>query len=965
MAHHQKQKRKFPVQGIGRGGGAGGLQGHASLPPKPGIPGKPLPRDTGPIVLTGGKDNVPGSFSYSHVTKRAYSSAAAKAESPTTTRREPVMTALAPASQLRAATSPAHHHKLPVAATITPPAEMMTRPFSGQVTSLMSYGPEFNDVGTGSENQISPQQNGGDSEALFGNDLAVNNSRVEPVYSNNLRPEMTSQPPSFLSFPHPNFYENGHESSFHPNRNFTHHNGHEAQVPTGPASDGYLPYLLPHPPPSHSHSHPHYMHPQHQHQNQYHQGFIHHGPQDPYSFPDSMTPPNTGALFAPPPLFQPHGAVDDSNKTSEIGGSTNPQTPFTPPHSFPAHLDLQHPHPQHSVFPPPPSHMAQFDNFHQEQHRQQQSQMFEGTMEVSLDKKPEHLGVIESNPRLHSISFFPTDSDRLRNETAGEYPTLHSPLANSAKKMDHHDQIPNNNEKAHPEEFGSRADTSQDLANEAAAHRLQAYCLGYFLSDKLADVNLFVKQIGESFEWDSEQFNAHSFILGRSMKLAYLIEDAIKGNDGQGLAKTEASEAAGRLSRSSSRISWADEVENEQKENEHLLPITETTPGRKVTVLLETSDKYLSRYSFLLALRWLYGGEYWELDAYLDPSHPKHRTLEWTRENAEKEKNFGRGLADELVTTLQHNSHHKTTDNPIEPNSLESGANETKSEEVRMLERSFALLAAGTLLGIDEIIDKGAWGVRRWGMRFEGGAFERLLEFALEGCEGVDPNEALSNGVCGSNTRYGIFTKHLLGEAIAFLVKNLPNPFKFDPKAPASKYLVRIPESPHQSSTNLPTQIIPIDRDSNRPEKLRKAYSTILLSVPFSLLRTILEHDGFATRNGDWKGIARYDIAKAVVHERERRRKYSFKVVRERRVSTCSEMTEIGAVDEHSSDLNVASVPPCEPKEAPELENLFWEESVLCTFGHGGNGLEITRRRKGGSNGGRVLWKVGSIPVKI
>lgn len=930
MAHHQKQKRPFPVQGIGRGGG--GLLGHASLPPKPGIPGKPLPRETGPIVLTGGKDNVvPGNFSYSHVAKRTYPSTGTKTESPTATRREPVMTALAPA---RTATSPGHRHNQLVAAAITPPAEMMNRPFLSQSASLMNYGSESIDASARSENQAIPQ-NGMDSEIQVGNDSANSNSRTEPAYPNNFRMEMTSQHPNFLSFPHPNFYDNGHENGFHLNRNFAHLNGHEVAMLNGPMSDGYSPYILPPPlPPPHSHAHSHHIHPQHQHHHQqHHQGFIRHGPQDPYPFPDNMTPPNTGTMFAPPPLFQPHGALDDSNKTSEIGGSTNPQTPFTPTHSFPVHLDLQHPHPQHSVFSSPPDRMVHFDNLHQGQHQQQQPQVFENTLETPLNAKTRHSSVTESNPLLRNISFFPPDSDQLRD-------------ANSAGKMEHRNHIPNDNGEARSEDFGSRVENSRDSSSRAAAHRLQTYCLEYYLSDRLADVNLFVKKFGDEFEW-SEQFNAHSFILGRSMELVHLIEDTIKRNEEEALASTGVAELAGGLG-STPLTAWADEMENERRNEEYLTPITgTTTPSRKVTILLETSDKYLSRDSFLLTLRWLYGGEDWELDAYLDPSHPKYRTLEWMRENTKKAEQEPTA---ELVTGLE---------------SISLGSvKESESEEVHMLERSFALLAAGTLLGVDEVIDKGTWGIRRWGMRFEGSAFERLLAFTLEANKEVDDNQALANGVRGPKARYGMFTKHLLDEATAFLVKGLPNPFKFDPRAPTSKYLVRFRENPYQSSTPERSVL----RDFNHSENLREAYSTVLLSVPFDLLRTILEHDGFATRSGDRKGIARYDIAKAVVHERERRRKHCFKVTRERRASICSEAADVVITDERNtdpnSDQNMVSVPPSEKGDL-ELENLYWEESVLCTFGHGGNGLEITRRRKGGNSGGRVLWKVGDIPGKI
>lgn len=936
MAHHQKQVRKFVAQGIGRGSG---LQGHSSLPPKPGIPGKPLPRDTGPIVLTGGKETTgSGSFSYSPVAKRTYSSTTmAKAESPPAARREPVMTELAPASKAKVATSPVHHHQPPVA-PITPPAEAMTRPFVDQIPSSINYSTDTKEAGIQSGDQIpSSQQAKTELQSQDNNELVSLKTRADHAYPNTMRPEMVSQP-NFLSFPHPAFYENIQENGFHPNKNLNTTNGNETPIQNGPLSDGYPPYALPHPLLPH-HPHPHHM-PFH------HQGFIPRGPQDLYQFHSSMTPPNTGTMFAPPPPFRPHGTFDSSSQTSEKGGSTNPQTPFTPTHPFPVHMDMQHQHHMSVFSPPPHEHVVHFNNPSNE-HHPQGDRAFENALIASQENKTRQTSIIESNPLLRNISFFPPDNDHQYNGMPTGNMIMPAELSSPGFNMGPHGIMHSDgNQNRQPNGFdpsmGRPHKSNFEVPDKgtAAAHRLQSYSLGYYLCDRLSDVKLSVNQTGGEYDWNAEEFNAHSFILGRSTKLARLIEDQVNNNDEQAL---EDSRDSGM---------WADQTEMGRK--------AKITSSRKITLSLKTNDKNINRDSFLLSLRWLYGAADWELDAYLDPSHSKHRTLEWTRASTEKAGDF-RNVSTPDSINPSEGSIHQEINNSTESISLGNIMESSKSEEVQMLDRSIALLATGTLLGINEIIEKGAWGIRRWGMRLEGSALERLLDFALHANEEAEA-KAFTNGINEPSAGYGAFAKNMLDEAIAFLVKNLPQPFKFDPRAPASKYLVRFSDAPNRSSTGVNTPISPLSRGFNGPAEIRQAYSTILLSVPFGLLRTILEHDGFGVRVNDWKGFEKYDIAKAVVHERERRRKYSFKVQRDRRLSICS---DLGTADGHTSDSSISPALPSD--KSPDHEDLHWEESVLRTFGHGGNGLEITRRKKGvgATAGGRVLWKVGDSTAKV
>jgi hypothetical protein len=394
---------------------------------------------------------------------------------------------------------------------------------------------------------------------------------------------------------------------------------------------------------------------------------------------------------------------------------------------------------------------------------------------------------------------------------------------------------------------------------------LEDYMSQQFLSKKLADVTLVLVHRGSH----TESFPAHSFVLGRSGKLCQLLEHAEKMDSySSGLARTN------------STNSWADEVEGEESLS-RLPPLKAVYSVREgVTILTFTTS--VGREPFLLALKTLYGASGWEIDAFLDPQHPGHQA---------------KGITEADDVSVIRKS--------LSSMSLNSHVDEELSVQVKMLERSIDIFCAGALLGLDNVMYKGIDGIKRWGFCFEGGGFERLLKFILDDVETLKNDSALSSAQWG-------FTEHLLEETINIFARRIPEKFKLDFRAPNSRFLNR-----------LGSNAAPVPASTPAGQSIRQVLSTILLSVPFEVLKRILENECWHVPNGRRRI---FELASSVVQERERRRKREIKAL-------------------ENSDGNYPDA-------------LCWEESAVSTFGHGAGGIEVARRRKGGP-GGRMLWKVG------
>lgn len=221
-----------------------------------------------------------------------------------------------------------------------------------------------------------------------------------------------------------------------------------------------------------------------------------------------------------------------------------------------------------------------------------------------------------------------------------------------------------------------------------------------------------------------------------------------------------------------------------------------------------------------------------------------------------------------------------------------------------MISRAIDLLQISIPLGFDSFTVAAFNAIRRWGLDLRSAAFERLLKFLLYEA----PELEQTPGLAGSS--FWAIPANLKQEALAFLANTIPKAgtWTIDADAPDSGYIRRW--NAEDTDTTSP------DPDGLSDDKLiNRRISTVLLSLPFDMLKAVLEHPFLFPHEMRKR---RFDLAAGVVREREKRRKGGD-----------------GEGDEERRE----------------------EESVVATYGHGDCGVEVVRRRKG--SGGRVLWKVG------
>ena len=321
-------------------------------------------------------------------------------------------------------------------------------------------------------------------------------------------------------------------------------------------------------------------------------------------------------------------------------------------------------------------------------------------------------------------------------------------------------------------------------------------------------------------------------------------------------------------------------------------PLTVASDDKRLIMFPTT----VPREAFSAVLKSLYGHPDWVVDAYIDDKHP-------SREGHPGAYRMEEGtLAD------------------------------SKTHKVRMFENSVSLFLAAVVLGADAIVHRAFNSMKRFGLDFADESFERLLKFII-----YEAPQLRTEPVLASYHWQAV--DFLTNEAVQFLLQNLPMDFKMDPKAPGSRYISCLPKAPHS-----PQALTPI---AQAPRSRRRIYSTIFVSIPFELLKSILEHPELPLGNDSQeRNKRRRDIASGVIQERERRRKREIKWLQENNT------------DSSDGDKSPESPPIVAIKPDETNEILFWEESVVTTFGNGVIGIEITKRRKGGP-GGRMLWKVG------
>ncbi|KAH0542819.1 hypothetical protein FGG08_002773 [Glutinoglossum americanum] len=176
----------------------------------------------------------------------------------------------------------------------------------------------------------------------------------------------------------------------------------------------------------------------------------------------------------------------------------------------------------------------------------------------------------------------------------------------------------------------------------------------------------------------------------------------------------------------------------------------------------------------------------------------------------------------------------------------------------------------------------------------------------------------------------GTYAPHadgLLQQALDFIVQEYPANFVLDSGAPQFSYHPRLPmevnvkppTNPRLSSMKFGDN--PTEDDIKLINLSTTVLSSTLLSLPFPLLKHILESTKLGTLDGWASATLRQKLARDVVDERERRRR---------------EIRGRANISKEERSTN-----------SKAWENICWEESVVIEYSGQGSGVELRRRWKG------------------
>lgn len=285
---------------------------------------------------------------------------------------------------------------------------------------------------------------------------------------------------------------------------------------------------------------------------------------------------------------------------------------------------------------------------------------------------------------------------------------------------------------------------------------------------------------------------------------------------------------------------------------------------------------------------------------------------------------------------------------PLDPSHRPSPSfTEPVSAQVDRMEQALQRVATGAWLEMPAIAWRGlnvATNTMTWD------TLPTALEFGIDG--GISPMWTLDDGseergsatssddshsrvdANTSTPTYDPFATPLLQSIFQFVANSFPLDFYPDTSAPQLKICPRLPplppQQPQQHKKNelsrsadprlsqirfgeLPSE----GANATRPSPVTSTISSLLFSLPFALLKFLLEHPVLAERVGT-ETVG--SIMRQTIVERENRR------------LRC---------------LNAKSTAAGAPQGEPdEVSNLYWEESVEAT-GQGRLGLRLCRRRRG------------------
>lgn len=217
----------------------------------------------------------------------------------------------------------------------------------------------------------------------------------------------------------------------------------------------------------------------------------------------------------------------------------------------------------------------------------------------------------------------------------------------------------------------------------------------------------------------------------------------------------------------------------------------------------------------------------------------------------------------------------------------EGGPSMARSPEspVERFNLALGYAAAGHILHISPVVDRGIMGACRlitWN------TLEKALDFAIDG--GLDSHWTFDPNHRGySRSTYGRMANHLIQSALDFTLSSVPANFDLDTSVPDFSHNSRLPvinvpdvqpirPSKHQLKGNPRLSAIKFGDVTFSSEDTPEAtaafvFSKLLISLPFHLLKYVLEHPRLGNVAEGWTSTKlRQKLILTAVEERESRR---------------------------------------------------------------------------------------------
>ena len=214
--------------------------------------------------------------------------------------------------------------------------------------------------------------------------------------------------------------------------------------------------------------------------------------------------------------------------------------------------------------------------------------------------------------------------------------------------------------------------------------------------------------------------------------------------------------------------------------------------------------------------------------------------------------------------------------------------------ELEQVNFGLAFAAAGHFLQLEDVVNQGLDLVTH---NLTWNTIDKVFSFALDGGlastwytldgsseDSKDKDSASSFDETPSKLAspaaaptYGVYSDRLLSSALDFIVQKWPSEFQLSTLAPQSSLNLRLPVTSDRRGSSSNSRLAHIrfgELSADDVDPVTSTLSTLLLSLPFPLVKYLMEHTSLVSKLGATE-VAK--AARAVVDEREQRRQTAAK----------------------------------------------------------------------------------------